>query len=234
MVRASVAMAVYNGELFIHQQIDSILSMLSDDDELVISYDRSSDSTLDIINTYAKKDTRVKVVFDSGKSVESNFNNAVANCSGKYIFLSDQDDVWIDDKINIMTDYFEKHPKCVVLIADGYLTDKQLNRTGSIFETYSTSANPVRNFVKGSYLGCQMGFRASIKDKVWPVRTDPPLPHDLWLGVMGAKYGTIDLMNDKLILHRMHEANYTNTSKMNLIGVVKNRLLFLTELIRRG
>lgn len=232
-VRASVAMAVYNGEKFIREQIDSIINMLGNKDELIISYDESIDSTLVIIKEYEKKDSRIKVVYDDGHSVESNFNNAVNHCSGEYIFLSDQDDVWINDKINVLIKYFENNEECVVVISDGYIVDEKLNIEGSVFEVYNTSSNPLRNFVKGSYLGCQMAFRSCIKSKVWPVKVSPPLPHDLWLGVCGARYGKIGLVKEKLIMHRLHDCNYSNTSKMSLNKVIENRLLFLFELHRR-
>ena len=106
--RASVALAAYNGEKFIKEQIDSILDMMNQNDELVISYDESSDKTWQIISEYSNKDKRVKVYKDKGKGLESNFNNAVEHCNGKYIFLADQDDVWINNKINVMIAYMQK------------------------------------------------------------------------------------------------------------------------------
>ncbi len=230
-IRASVAMAVYNGEKYIKEQIDSIIGMMSKDDELIISYDESSDHTLEIITDYARKDSRIKIVYDNGHSVESNFNCAVDNSQGRYIFLADQDDIWINNKIDEMIMYFDENPECVVLICDGYLTDSKLNNLQGIFEKYKTTANPLRNFIKGSYLGCQMAFKSSIKKNVWPVSTNPPLPHDLWLGVKGAKYGKIALIDKKLIKHRLHEENYSNTSKMKLSDVIKNRYLFLKKLL---
>lgn len=60
-IRASVAMAVYNGEKYINEQIDSILNMMASNDELIISYDESSDLTWEIISEYACKDDRVKL-----------------------------------------------------------------------------------------------------------------------------------------------------------------------------
>lgn len=232
-VRVSVAMAVWNGEEYINEQIDSILDMMESCDELIISYEECVDRTLDIIKEYEAKDKRVKLVFDRGHSVEENFNNAVANCQGKFIFLADQDDVWIDNKINKMVEIFESNPQIKIVIGDGYVSDSKLRIIGGLFETYHISKNPLRNFVKGTYLGCQMAFSSDIKEKVWPVRTDPPIPHDLWLGVQGSKYGKMKLLFEKLIIHRVHDRNYSNTSKMSLSGVIKNRLLFLLELIKR-
>ncbi len=232
-IRASVAMAAYNGEKYIAEQIDSIINMLSQNDEIIISYDISTDNTLAIIKDYEKKDDRIHVVFDSGHSVESNFNNAVANCHGEYIFLADQDDVWINDKINIMVKYFIDNPRTVVLIGDGYLTDSKLNKENELFKSYNTSANAFRNYIKGSYLGCQMAFRNTITTKIWPVNIHYKMPHDLWLGILGSFYGKVELISDKGILHRIHEENYSNTSKMKLFGVIKNRFLLINLLIIR-
>lgn len=230
-IRASVAMAVYNGERYLRQQIDSVLAMMGPEDELVISYEESADTTLKIIKNYEAEDSRVRVVFDSGHSVESNFNYAVAQCKGKYIFLADQDDVWIGDKINKMVEFFEKNPKTVVLIGNGYITNEKLEKEGNLFDAYHISTNPIRNFVKGTYLGCQMAFRTTIRNDVWPVNVEPPLPHDLWLGVRGAFCGKVDIIDQMFILHRLHESNYSNTSKMTLLGVFQNRILFLKKLL---
>ncbi len=233
MVRASVAMAVYNGEQYIREQIDSILNMMSEDDEIVISYDESTDETLSIIREYEKADSRIHVVYDDGHSVETNFNNAVANCRGKYIFYADQDDIWINDKINKMVAFFEEHKECVVLIADGYYTDNNMKILDEMFKKDKTTANPLRNYVKGTYLGCQMAFDRDIVKKVFPVRINPNLSHDLWTGIFGSFYGKVMLMDDKLIMHRLHEHNYSNTSKRALPGIIKDRFYFAKELICR-
>ena len=234
MVRASIAMAVYNGEKYIREQIDSIINMMESNDELVISYEESTDNTLSIIQEYEKNNAGVHVVFDVGHSVESNFNNAVKHCRGEYIFLADQDDVWINDKINKIVDFFETHSDCVVVISNGFSTTETLEIKDDIFEWLKTNSNPIRNYIKGTYLGCQMAFRSSITNNVWPVRVTPPIPHDLWLGVYGSKFGRICLLDEHLILHRLHDKNYSNTSKMKLINVFYNRYIFMLEIMKHS
>ena len=91
-IRASIAMAVYNGENFLREQIDSILALMSEQDELIISYDKSTDNTWNIIVERSRADSRIKVVMNKNKAgVISNFNNCIACCNGEYIFLADQD-----------------------------------------------------------------------------------------------------------------------------------------------
>ena len=119
-------MAAYNGEAYIKEQIDSILKQLKYDDELIISYNASTDNTFKILEDYASKDDRVAVIKCQEKGVIPNFENAIANCKNELIFLSDQDDVWNDRKVKIMSDIFnDKAVGCVIHSCD--LVDADLN-----------------------------------------------------------------------------------------------------------
>ena len=96
--KISVCIATYNGERYIREQLDSILSQLSLDDEVIISDDGSKDSTIEIISSYL--DSRIKVFKNNGKhGYVGNFENALNHSSGDFIFLSDQDDIWELQKI---------------------------------------------------------------------------------------------------------------------------------------
>lgn len=204
------------------------MEMMAEEDELVISYDQSEDRTLEIIQQYEKEDRRIRVVYDPGHGVASNFNHAVKNCRGEAIFLSDQDDVWINDKINAMMAYFDQHEDVKILVGNGYETNEKLE-PGRELITKHTSANPLRNYIKGTYRGCQMAFSADIKDKVWPVpvREHPVLSHDLWLGVFGSCYGKLALMPEHFILHRIHSSNYSLFHHLTLKEKIVNRYCFL-------
>ena len=114
----SVCMATYNGERFIKEQIDQILPQLSQDDELIISDDGSTDRTLEIIASY--KDERIKVFHHQKKGNKyyptlslcystSNFENALQQAKGDYIFLSDQDDIWEKNKVKICVELLRNY-----------------------------------------------------------------------------------------------------------------------------
>lgn len=120
-----------------------------------------------------------------------------------------------------MVDYFKKNLEIKILISNGDLVNEKLEPIGELFKDYKISGNHIRNFIKDIYLGCQMAFDSQLISKVWPVKVNPPLPHDLWLGVKESQYGKIGLIDKKLILHRIHKDNYSITSKMNLVGVIK-------------
>ena len=233
-IRASVAMAVYNGEKYLHEQIDSILAMMEKNDELVISYNESLDSSLVIIKEYESRDSRIKIVYDEGKSCESNFNNAIKHCRGKYVFLSDQDDIWINDKINTMVSYFERYPNVDIIMSNGFYGNALGEPDGDIYHRLNSKVGFISNFIKGSYLGCQMAFTRRIKDKVFPVPIlTPPLAHDLWLGIFGQLYGKFLKIDEKLIIHRIHGNNTSNCRKMKFNQVLINRSLFLFYMMKK-
>ena len=100
-------MAAYNGELYIAQQLDSILNNIKINDEVIISDDGSSDRTREIIRDYIVKDNRIKLVDGPQKGVVKNFENALEYANGEIIFLCDQDDVWKDNKIEKLFDLDE-------------------------------------------------------------------------------------------------------------------------------
>ena len=94
----SVGLASYNGERYIREQVDSIIAQLDSIDELVISDDGSTDGTLDILASY--NDPRIHVYHnEENHGVNGNFENALKHSQGDYIFLSDQDDVWLPGKV---------------------------------------------------------------------------------------------------------------------------------------
>ncbi|MEK5777350.1 glycosyltransferase, partial [Acinetobacter nosocomialis] len=97
----SVCLATYNGEKYIVEQLTSILSQLSPTDEVIISDDHSTDETLLLIKSL--NDPRIKIITNElGKGYTKNFENAINHSSGDYIFLSDQDDVWVENKVELM------------------------------------------------------------------------------------------------------------------------------------
>lgn len=230
--KISVAMAVYNGELYVEEQISSILNSINEEDELVISVQGSSDRSLAIIQKKAAMDSRVRIVQCSTEGVVSNFENAIKNCRNNIILLSDQDDVWVACKANIMRKQFDQSSVSVV-IHDVMLTDDKLNVThDSMFKFRSAKTNLMGNIIRPSYIGCAMGFRKELIKVILPF---PKMKrsHDLWIGSISSFFGDMIFLDDKLILHRLHSSNFTSVSRRNVFKKVGFKVFIFLRIILR-
>jgi len=205
----SVCIATYNGEKYIRSQIISILQQLSEHDEIIISDDCSTDNTIEIINNIS--DPRIRVFVNKRKhGVVDNFQNAIDNSKGDHIFLSDQDDIWLENKVDYVIELLEKYD-CVVHnanIVDAHLT----SRGNTIFEVYSSRKGILKNLYKNSYVGCCMAFSRKMLDKALPFPKSIPM-HDSWIGLISEKYGNVFFMKEPLSMYRRHEDNVSCTGE---------------------
>jgi glycosyltransferase involved in cell wall biosynthesis len=206
-MKISVCLASYNGEKFIFEQINSILGQLDDKDELIVSDDSSTDKTLSIIEGF--EDGRIRVL--SGNKFYNpvyNFENAIKQAAGEIIVLSDQDDIWLENKTGIIRQYFQKKPnKFFSLVLDGQI----INEGGqiieeSIFETLGSGKGILKNLIKNTYMGCCMAFSRDLREKVLPFPKGIPM-HDSWIGLLSEFYGGVEFVPEKTIQYRRHKAN---------------------------
>lgn len=211
----TVCLATHNGEKYIKQQIDSILKQLGERDELVISDDGSKDSTLEIINNY--NDVRIKVFPQKSPSgllgheyATLNFENALSHAKGDFIFLSDQDDVWADDKVEVCMKYLQKYD---YVVSDAYVTDADLN---IVSETRFTKEEKmhfnkyVAVVLSTPYQGSCAAFRRCVLDKAMPFPKGIQ-SHDRWIGNVAAFYFKYKIIPEKLIYYRRHEGTASNS-----------------------
>lgn len=209
----SVCMATFNGEKYLREQIDSILAQIGRKDELVISDDGSTDKTLDILKDY--QDPRIKIYhhhkvrqeFSFGYT-SANFENALFYAKGEYIFLADQDDVWLTGRVEEM---MEKLQGVDVVISDCEIVDENLKvLISSKFKAEGVYTGIMRNIIKCTYLGCTMAFRHAVLDYVLPFPKN--VPHDLWIGILAKFNGEIEVLNKPTIMYRRHMNNVSATS----------------------
>lgn len=124
----SVLVVTYNGETYIREQIDSILKNIGLGDELVVSDDGSLDTTREILKSYQEQDARIRVMEGPGEGVISNVEAGLRACRGDYIFLADQDDVWMPDKVEKVMEVFRRK-KAMVVVHDARVTDAACKET---------------------------------------------------------------------------------------------------------
>jgi glycosyltransferase involved in cell wall biosynthesis len=203
----SVCMAVKNGARFLDAQLDSILPQLSWDDEVVISDDHSSDNTLDVLHSYS--DPRIRIMTNPKTGLVNNFGHALASSRGGIIFLSDQDDVWMPNKIKSTLPFFNQYD---LVVSDCCIVNDRLDSLhDSFFKKNASSQGILRNLLRNSYMGCCMAFKRSILEKALPFPANVAM-HDQWLGLIAELYGRVAFIPEKLILHRRHDQNASSTA----------------------
>ena len=208
-MKLSICMATYNGEKFLKAQIDSILSQLDINDELIISDDGSTDNTIAIIEGYS--DERITLLKNIAKhGFINNFENALKHASGDYIFLCDQDDVWKQNKIKIMIEALQKAD---LVVHDADIVDKDLNKTGkTYYSTMHNSSNFLMNLYKTRFLGCCMAFNHNVLLKTLPFPEGID-GHDYWIGMYALLHFKVKFISDILILYRRHGVNASSSSE---------------------
>lgn len=200
--RVSVALAACQGEKYIEEQVRSILDQLGKTDELVVSVDPSTDKTEEILRDM--HDVRIKIIAGPGKGVVKNFENAISHTSGDLILLSDQDDVWMPDKVQVMKECLQDH---ILVVHDAIILGSDLD--GQRYQAYHRSRSGfLNNVIRNSFIGCCMGFRAELKPVILPFPAMVPM-HDHWIGLAACKSGKVLFTDKPLIWYRRHENNQT-------------------------
>lgn len=227
----SVAIATYNGEKYIEEQLKSILSQLNIDDEIIISDDGSTDNTINIINSM--NDKRIKLIQGPKKGVKQNFANAISNCSGKYIFLSDQDDIWVNNKVDKVLNIFENNKyDCITHNCYVVNGDNSEIIIDSFFQHRKSKKGIVSNMWKNKYLGCCMVFRSDMKKNILPIPNNIEM-HDQWIGIICEKYGNSFFYDERLIRYRRHNDNVSSMKHYPLWKMIRNRFVLIKEFIKR-
>ncbi|MFN3784286.1 MAG: glycosyltransferase [Spirosomataceae bacterium] len=237
----SVCLATYNGSEYITEQLKSILLQLRKHDEIIISDDNSTDNTVELIEQL--NDSRIKIVYNCKKRGHvSNFENALNYSTGDYIFLSDQDDVWVSNKVEACLPYLEKYD-CIIsnyLVVDKYLTPLVIP------EYKSNLADNKYLFLKSfiinrGWLGCCVCFNKKVKNLVLPF-PKKVVAHDVWIVNCATLLCSVFYLDEKLVLQRRHGNNIsvlgdndmviTNKSNSDLLTIINQRLTILSYLIR--
>lgn len=226
----SVVIAAYKGEKYIAEQVKSIIPQLGESDELIISDDYPEGETKASLDGIIKKDSRVKYIHGRSLGLIKNFEYAINHAKGDFIFLSDQDDVWLEGKVEAVMKEFNAGAD--VVMHDALITDGELNPTGDrAFVLNSAGKGIFKNILKNSYQGCCMAFRKEMKEYILPFPEKIPM-HDQWIGLVGEKHGNVHLINHPYILYRRHSENVSGGGS-SLMQKVMWRINIIGCLLRK-
>lgn len=243
--RVSVAMATYNGEKFIEEQLLSICRQTRKVDEIVISDDGSRDSTLEIVDRVSKCEDAwgidfVVITDNPRHGYCGNFEWAIQHTTGDLIFLSDQDDVWMPEKVAEMIDVFERYPDAECVCHNATLIDKEGASIEGVFEELfskgklNVECGTVIKIDRETYLeesiswGAIRGMSMCISRKC--ANNILPFPrmnaHDKWITVCAILDDSMYYVNCVLTLYRLHGNNTCGSSVYTgtVIDKIKRRI----------
>lgn len=236
-IRASVCMATYQGARYVGEQLESILAQLADNDEVVIVDDASGDETVEIVKTL--NDPRVRLVeVTTNQGYVRSFEQAVLASRGEYIFLADQDDVWVPGRLELMLAALQSHS----VVATNFAVLGGGSR-GSVPTLRATDSNHHIRNVFGTvigyrpYYGCGMAMTRKQADIFAPVPPYLRESHDLWLALCGNVTGSMIHLDEATLLRRLHDENVTPRGWRSLSAILRARIMILralAEAIRRS
>lgn len=231
-VSISVCIPTYNGALYIEEQLISILQQLDADDEIIVSDDHSTDSTIQKI--LDMKDPRIKISMNEGiRGPVYNIENALKQAKGELIFLADQDDIWYPEKISVMMPLLEKYD---LIVSDATVIDQKGNIIyPSFFVANKSARGLLRNWYRNSFLGCCMAFNRKILNYVLPFPSGIAM-HDIWIGLNTVLIGKYNLLPRPLIHYRRHDSNASPGSEKSgftISYMIRYRLFMMYHVLLR-
>jgi glycosyltransferase involved in cell wall biosynthesis len=225
--KVSVVIATYNGERYIKEQLESILVQLDPDDEVIINDDCSKDGTCEIVKAF--EDTRIILVENKEQQgVIRNFEKGLALASGNFIFLSDQDDVWFNNKVSTFKTYLSTAD---IVQSDAIVVSDSLEVLHPSFAALrGVRPGFFANLFKNNYMGCNMAFRREVLNIALPFPGYIPM-HDLWIGIIGELFFTTKFISEKLLYYRRHSSNVSQSTSASRFGFFQ-KLKFRINVIR--
>jgi glycosyltransferase involved in cell wall biosynthesis len=232
--RLSVCMATYNGSPYLREQVESILPQLGPEDELIISDDQSTDNTLSILASYT--DPRIRLIANPGKRGHvQNFAHAIEQAAGEFIALSDQDDIWVENRLERMLGQLRQLPRYSLVIGDfteftscGVATTQ--TKLGS--SPRSQLAQLAGIFLgRFKYFGSGFLFRSDLMRYILPIPSYIEA-HDIWIAMNATIHGRAAHFEETTLLRRLHGNNLSPRHHRRLPTVAWSRVLYLVGLLQ--
>ena len=228
-MKLSVALCTFNGEKFLKKQLDSILNQSINVNEIIVCDDQSTDSTKEILDSYVKNHPNLFKIYHNKKNLRSNknFEKAIKLTTGDYIFLSDQDDIWKENKVEETLTIFKKNKEALGVFSNADLIDENENlisKTKSLwdsvhfFEEYIPKPINLNDLLiyRGNFLtGATLCIKKEVKEFCFPFRTiEKRFLHDEWFAYILSKRKSLFYSTKKLISYRVHNNQQIGVGKL--------------------
>ena len=214
----SIVMATYNGQDFLCQQIDSIISQSYSNLEKIIQDDGSSDETCNIVRRYASKDSRIQFFQNKENlGIVQNFYDLINKATGEYIAISDQDDIWKPNKIESLINHIGIHS---LIYSDSQLIDQSGDQTGkTLLETLGHIPKSGKMLfsclTENTVSGHACLFSKSIAPAILKHRNEPCFKaymYDMCIALIASLNNGVHYYKTPLTYHRIHDRNSWNHS----------------------
>ena len=228
----SIVMATYNGEKYLKKQLESIAALTYKNTELIISDDGSTDGTLDIINEFAEKYPLTLLYNEGRHGCTFNFENGLKHVNGEYVALCDQDDIWIEDRMEKLLSHIDEfdivHGRVSIIDKNDNFHPAAIMH--SHYETSKVSFINVEDVLQvPRLLGCTSLIRTSLIKACMPFPDEIPY-HDWWLSLIAVMNGNGICFTDELVTkYRQHGEN-TALSEYKDGSSIAKRLRFMNYL----
>lgn len=226
-------MATYQGERYIAAQLRSILGQLSPEDEVIIVDDGSTDGTCEEIS--GLRDPRISLE----RNIQNNgvlraFEKALSRSSREVIFLSDQDDLWLANKVETVLKVFVEDSGLMLVASDAILIDENGTRIGNSFYAKRGKFRDglCSNLLVGKFHGCTMAFRSTLLRTALPFPPGHLVHHDTWIGCVNALTGgRTKYIPEPLVAYRRHSTNVTGRIRLSNYTRFRTRWQMLWHLV---
>jgi glycosyltransferase involved in cell wall biosynthesis len=221
----SIAMCTYNGERFLQEQLDSFLSQTRLPDELVVCDDGSQDDTIAILKAFSQEAPFSVIIHQNEKNLGygKNFEKVASLSSKDIILFSDQDDIWLPDKLEKISVVFSNNPGVGLVFSDASMVDDNLHDLGySLWDVSAINNKDLKIYLPEHFtpyffkrpfiVGCTTALKTDI------CRILLPLPdhwtHDQWLPFGASILSKVASLPVKLIKYRQHISQFSGQKKL--------------------
>ncbi len=210
----SIALCTFNGEDYLREQMDSLVTQTYPNIEIIIVDDFSEDSTLMILESYAHQYSNISIFQNPQRlGLSRNFEKALSLCKGEFIAISDQDDIWKPDKISIMYGSIKDHilinSKSEVIDSEGHPLYK--DSIGKYGIPYSGSDPRVITIFDFTF-GHNLLFHRKLLSYALPLPEG--IEYDRMLGLVALNYGRVQFLDQTLVFHRQHGKNASSSKSL--------------------
>lgn len=227
-LRVSVAMASYNGERFLEEQLSSIARQTKLPNEMVVTDDGSTDATISILESFARNSPFPVRIYKNPVRLGygDSFIKAASLCEGEFIAFSDQDDVWVEGRLALCLPFFDDQ-EVLLSVHSAVVVDEELRPLGFNWPNITLTQaiydqSPIKNPFPGFAIIVRKGM-PGLLDSPRPLElsNSRPMPHDTWISILAKSFGKVAFIKEPLVYYRRHHSTTTTVKDHSTLDLIE-------------